>query len=160
LVRQLLQEHREQRSPTEAPGPVEGVGATRVEDAGGVECSERREDERQTKTTSPTVKVPHLGCAPCGSDGLHPPDARRNLTLARYCVEVRRRTTIATVSRAPPRMPLQVAVALDIIHAGRRLPACHAPCGRLTTAFALYTKQRKIRVCGRTISMLIASISA
>ena len=94
LVRQLLQEHREQRSPTEAPGPVEGAGATRVEDAGGVECTERREDERRTETASPTVKVPHLGCAPCGPDGLHPPDAARNLMRARYCVEVRRRTRV------------------------------------------------------------------
>lgn len=129
LVRQLLQEYREQRSPTEVPGPVEGAGATRVEDAGGVECPERREDERRTETASPTVKVPHLGCAPCGPDGLHPSDATRNLTRARYCVEARRRTTIATVSRAPPRMPLQVTVALDIIHAGLRLPARHAACG-------------------------------
>lgn len=129
LVRHLLQEHRGQRSPTEAPGPVEGVGATRVEDAGGVECSQRREDERRTKTASSTVKVPHLRLAPCGPDGLHPSDATRNLTRARYCVEVRRRATIATASRAPPRMPLQVTVALDIIHAGLRLPARHAACG-------------------------------
>ena len=50
LVRRLLQEHRDQRSPREAAVPVEGAGG--VEGAGDVEGSERREHERHTETTS------------------------------------------------------------------------------------------------------------
>ena len=96
LVRKLLQEHRGQRSPREAAGPVEGASA------GGGECSERREHERHTETTSRTVQIPRPGCAPRGHDGLHPLDAALNLPLPRYRVEVRRRMTIATASRAPP----------------------------------------------------------
>ena len=85
LVRKLLQEHRGQRSPREAAGPVEGASA------GGGECSERREHERHTETTSRTVQIPRPGCAPRGHDGLHPLDAALNLPLPRYRVEVRRR---------------------------------------------------------------------
>ena len=116
LVRKLLQEHRGQRSPREAAGPVEGASA------GGGECSERREHERHTETTSRTVQIPRPGCAPRGHDGLHPLDAALNLPLPRYRVEVRRRMTIATASRAPPRTALQFT-ALDIIHTGRLVPA-------------------------------------
>ena len=106
-LRKLLQE---------AAGPVEGASA------GGGECSERREHERHTETTSRTVQIPRPGCAPRGHDGLHPLDAALNLPLPRYRVEVRRRMTIATASRAPPRTALQFT-ALDIIHTGRLVPA-------------------------------------
>ena len=94
LVRKLLQEHRGQRSPREAAGPVEGASAG----GGGHECSERREHERHTETTSRTVQIPRPGCAPRGHDGLHPLDAALNLPLPRYRVEVRRRMTIATAA--------------------------------------------------------------
>ena len=117
LVRKLLQEHRGQPSPREAAGPVEGASAGASAGAGGGECSERREHERHTETTSRTVQIPRPGCAPRGHDGLHPLDAALNLPLPRYRVEVRRRMTIATASRAPPRTALQFT-ALDIIQHG------------------------------------------
>ena len=76
LVRKLLQGHRDQRSPKEAAGPAE--------DTSGVEWLDR-------------------GQYP--ADGLHRLDAALNLLPERYLVEMRRRVTIATASRAPPRTP-------------------------------------------------------
>ena len=97
LVRKLLQRHRDQRSPKEAAGPAE--------DTSGVECSEPREHESHAETTSGTMQVVGLGCARRGHDGLHRLDAALNLLPERYLVEMRRRVTIATASRAPPRTP-------------------------------------------------------
>ena len=97
LVRKLLQGHRDQRSPKEAAGPAE--------DTGGVECSEPHEHESHAETTSGTMQVVGLGCARRGHDGLHRLDAALNLLPERYLVEMRRRVTIATASRAPPRTP-------------------------------------------------------
>ena len=99
LVRKLLQGHRDQRSPKEAAGPAEGKGTS------GVECSEPREHESPAETASGTMQVVGLGCARRGHDGLHRLDAALNLLPERYLVEMRRRVTIATASRAPPRTP-------------------------------------------------------
>ena len=99
LVRKLLQGHRDQRSPKEAAGPAEGKGTS------GVECSEPREHESHAETASGTMQVVGLGCARRGHDGLHRLDAALNLLPERYWVEMRRRVTIATASRAPPRTP-------------------------------------------------------
>ena len=107
LVRKLLQGHRDQRSPKEAAGPAE--------DTSGVECSEPREHESHAETTSGTMQVVGLGCARRGHDGLHRLDAALNLLPERYLVEMRRRVTIATASRAPP-YALEATVVLDIIH--------------------------------------------
>ena len=97
LVRKLLQGHPDQRSPKEAAGPAE--------DTSGVECSEPREHESHAETASGTMQVVGLGCARRGHDGLHRLDAALNLLPERYLVEMRRRVTIATASRAPPRTP-------------------------------------------------------
>ena len=97
LVRKLLQGHRDQRSPKEAAGPAE--------DTSGVECSEPREHESHAETASGTMQVVGLGCARRGHDGLHRLDAALNLLPERYWVEMRRRVTLATASRAPPRTP-------------------------------------------------------
>ena len=97
LVRKLLQGHRDQRSPKEAAGPAE--------DTSGVECSEPHEHESHAETTSGTMQVVGLGCARRGHDGLHRLDAALNRLPERYLVEMRRRVTIATASRAPPRTP-------------------------------------------------------
>ena len=97
LARKLLQGHRDQRSPKEAAGPAE--------DTSGVECSEPREYEGHAETTSGTMQVVGLGCARRGHDGLQRLDAALNLLPERYLVEMRRRVTIATASRAPPRTP-------------------------------------------------------
>ena len=51
------------------------------------------------------MQVVGLGCARRGHDGLHRLDAALNLLPERYLVEMRRRVTIATASRAPPRTP-------------------------------------------------------
>ena len=98
LVRKLLQGHRDQRSPKEAAGLAE-------DDTSGVECSEPREHESHAETASGTMQVVGLGCARRGHDGLHRLDAALNLLPERYLVEMRRRVTIATASRAPPRTP-------------------------------------------------------
>ncbi len=95
LVRKLLQGHHDQRSPGQAAGPAE--------DASGVECSARREHDSHAETTSGTMPVVGLGCARRGHDGLHPLDAALNLLPERSLVYMRRRVTIATASRAPPR---------------------------------------------------------
>ena len=97
LVRKLLQGHRDQRSPKEAAGPAE--------DTSGVECSEPHEHESHAETTSGTMQVVGLGCARRGHDGLHRLDAALNLLPERYLVEMGRRVTIATASRAPPCTP-------------------------------------------------------
>ena len=97
LVRKLLQGHRDQRSPKEAAGPAE--------DTSGVECSEPHEHESHAETTSGTMQVVGLGCARRGHDGLHRLDAALNLLPERYLVEMGRRVTITTASRAPPCTP-------------------------------------------------------
>ena len=98
LVRKLLQGHHDQRSPgQDLAGPAE--------DASGVECSARREHDSHAETTSGTMQVVGLGCARRGHDGLHPLDAALNLLPERSLVDMRRRVTIATASRAPPRTP-------------------------------------------------------
>ena len=86
LVRKLLQEHHDQRSPGETASPAE--------DASGVECSEPCVDDSHTETTS---DARHHG-------GLHPLDAAPNLLPERNLFEMRR-VPIATASRAPPRTP-------------------------------------------------------
>ena len=97
LVRKLLQGHHDQRSPGQAAGPAE--------DASGVECSARREQDSHAETTSGTMQVVGLGCARRGHDGLHPLDAALNLLPERSLNDMRRSVTIATASRAPPRTP-------------------------------------------------------
>ena len=85
LVRKLLQEHHDQRSPGETAGPAE--------DASDAECSEPRVQESHTETTSDARY-----------HGLHPLDAASNPLPERNLFEMRR-VTIATAARAPPRTP-------------------------------------------------------
>ena len=96
LVRKLLQGHHDQRSPGQVAGPAE--------DASGVECSARREQDSHAETTSGTMQVVGLGCARRGYDGLHPLDAALNLLPERSLVDMRRRVTIATASRGHHRV--------------------------------------------------------
>ena len=93
LVRKLLQEHHDQRSPGETAGPAEN--------ASGVECSEPCGHESHTETTAGTMQVVP-GCARRHS--LHPLDAALNLLPERYLFEMRR-VSIAAASRAPPYTP-------------------------------------------------------
>ena len=86
LIRKLLQEHHDQRSPGETAGPAE--------DASGVECSEPCVHDSHTERTSD---------ARYHSD-LQPLGAAPNLLPERNLFEIRR-VPIATASRAPPRTP-------------------------------------------------------
>ena len=119
LVRKLLQEHRGQRSPREAAGPVEGASAG----GGGHECSERREHERHTENDLP-----------------HSADSASGVCAARS-----RRSASARCRAEPAAAPLPCrgaspddhrdrlagtaahgacsSTALDIIHTGRLVPA-------------------------------------
>ena len=85
LVRKLLQEHHDQRSPGETAGPAE--------DASDAECPEPRVQESHTETT-------------CDAryHGPHPLHAASNPLPERNLFEMRR-VTIATAARAPPRTP-------------------------------------------------------
>ena len=95
LVRKLLQEHHDQRSPGETAGPADRRLA--VSSARSRACT-----KVITETTSGTMQVVRPGCA--RRHGLHPLDAALNLLPERYLFEMRR-VTIATASRAPPRTP-------------------------------------------------------
>ena len=94
LVRKLLQEHHDQRSPGETAGPAG--------DASRVECSEPCVHDSHTETTSGTMQV--VGRGGARRHGLRPLDAALNLLPERYLFEMRR-VSIATASRAPPRTP-------------------------------------------------------
>ncbi|MCY4636556.1 MAG: hypothetical protein OXG04_18970 [Acidobacteria bacterium] len=120
LVRKLLQEHHDQRSPGETAGPAE--------DARGVECSEPCVHESHTETSSGRMQVVRPGCA--RRHGLHPLDAALNLLPERYLFEMRR-VGIATASRAPPRTPWKLQWYSTIIHvAGRCGERCSSPAHR------------------------------
>ena len=86
LIRKLLQEHHDQRSPGETAGPAE--------DASGVECSEPCVHDSPTERTSDARH----------HDDLQPLGAAPNLLPERSLFEIRR-VRIATTSRAPPRAP-------------------------------------------------------
>ena len=105
LVRKLLQEHHDQRSPGETAGPAE--------DASGVECSEPCVHESHTETTSGTMQVVRPGCA--RRHGLHPLDAALNLLPERYLFEMRR-VSIATAFARTTAYAREATVVLDIIH--------------------------------------------
>ena len=108
LVRKLLQGHHDQRSPGQVAGPAE--------DASGVECSARREQDSHAETTSGTMQVVGLGCARRGHDGLHPLDAALNLlperSLGRYAPPRDHRDRFAGTTA----YALEATVVLDIIH--------------------------------------------
>jgi len=148
LVRKLLQEHRDQRSPREVAGPVEGASSGTVEGAGtvkgatagavegasGVECPGAAAAPVPHGNDRPaTVQVPRPDCAPRGHDGLHPLEAALNLPLARYGVEVCRRTTSATAAPGP-------AVHAAAGHSSTR----HRPPGRPRGGHAAPTEKSRI----------------
>ena len=115
LIRKLLQEHHDQRSPAETAGPADN--------ASGVECSEPCLHDSHTETTSGTMQVVRPGCA--RRHGLHPLDAALNLLPVRYLFE-RRRGTIATASRAPPRTSWKPQRYSTSSRSQRRCAACGA----------------------------------
>jgi len=83
LMRQLLQEHLNNRGPGKCDQPVC--------DAEGVERSRVRLQERELETIFGTVSIERAGYGRQGTESLHPMDAELNLPDERYSLEMRRR---------------------------------------------------------------------
>jgi hypothetical protein len=86
LMRVLLQEHLDKRSPGHCMQPVQ--------DADGVERKLTRAQHREIETVFGTVTVDRVGYGRKGSQSLHPLDAELNLPDERYSLELRRRVAI------------------------------------------------------------------
>ncbi len=84
LMRKLLQEHLDNRSPGQCDDPP-------VEGADGVVRSRVRLQERELETVFGTVLVERAGYGQQGVKSLHPLDAELNLPDERYSLEMRRR---------------------------------------------------------------------
>ena len=83
LMRIMLQEHLDNRSPGQCEQPVsgsDGIGRSRV-----------RLQERKLETVFGTVSVERAGYGKKGTESLHPLDAELNLPDERYSLELRRR---------------------------------------------------------------------
>jgi hypothetical protein len=83
LMRQLLQEHLNNRGPGQCDPPVEGTD--------GFVRSRMRLQERKLETVFGTVSVERAGYGQQGAESLHPLDAELNLPDERYSLELRRR---------------------------------------------------------------------
>lgn len=86
LLRRLLQEHLDLRSP--------GTAAEPVRDAQGVEREPTRPHERTLGSVFGPVSVRRVGYGAEGSESLHPLDGALNLPLERYSHELRRRSAV------------------------------------------------------------------
>ena len=84
LMRKLLQEHLDNRSPGQCDDPP-------VEGADGVVRSRVRLQQRELETVFGTVSVERAGYGQQGVKSLHPLDAELNLPEERYSLEMRRR---------------------------------------------------------------------
>ena len=83
LMRKLLQEHLDNRSPGKCDQPVCG--------ADGLERPRVRLQERKLETVFGTVSVERAGYGQAGVESLHPLDAELNLPDERYSLELRHR---------------------------------------------------------------------
>ena len=83
LMRILLQEHLDSRSPGHCNKPVSG--------SDGINRSRLRLQERKLETVFGTVSVERAGYGKEGAESLHPLDAELNLPDERYSLELRRR---------------------------------------------------------------------
>ena len=84
LMRKLLQEHLDNRSPGQCDEPA-------VPGADGVVRSHVRLQQRELETVFGTVSVERAGYGQPGVSSLHPLDAELNLPDERYSLEMRRR---------------------------------------------------------------------
>lgn len=82
LMRRLLQEHLDSRSPGQCVEPVIG--------ADGVERLRVRPQERKVETVFGTVEESRAGYGQEGVNSLHPLDAELNIPPERYSLEMRR----------------------------------------------------------------------
>ena len=83
LMRIMLQEHLDNRSPGQCEHAVTG--------SDGIERSRVRLQERKLETVFGTVSVQRAGYGKKGADSLQPLDAELNLPDERYSLELRRR---------------------------------------------------------------------
>lgn len=83
LMRTLLQEHLDNRSPGQCKQPVSG--------SDGINRSRVRLQERKLETVFGTVSVERAGYGKKGAESLHPLDAELNLPDERYSLELRHR---------------------------------------------------------------------
>ena len=83
LMRLMLQEHLNNRSPGQCNLPVRGND--------GIDRSQVRLQERKLETVFGTVSVERAGYGEKGVKSLHPLDAELNLPYERYSLELRRR---------------------------------------------------------------------
>jgi hypothetical protein len=83
LMRIMLQEHLDKRSPGQCEQPVSG--------SDGIDRSRVRLQERKLETVFGTVSVQRAGYGKKGVGSLHPLDADLNLPDDRYSLELRRR---------------------------------------------------------------------
>ena len=83
LMRIMLQEHLNNRSPGQCNQPVRGND--------GIDRSQVRLQERKLETVFGTVSVERAGYGKEGVESLHPLDAELNLPHERYSLELRRR---------------------------------------------------------------------
>lgn len=83
LMRRIMQDHLDRRSPGEAKGPVR--------DSDGDERTRVRLQERALETVFGTVSLERAGYGREGADSLHPLDGELNLPPERYSLELRRR---------------------------------------------------------------------
>jgi hypothetical protein len=83
LMRIMLQEHLDKRSPGQCEQPVSG--------SDGIDRSGVRLQERKLETVFGTVSVQRAGYGKKGVESLHPLDAELNLPDDRYSLELRRR---------------------------------------------------------------------
>lgn len=83
LMRTLLQEHLDNRSPGQCERPVSG--------SDGIDRSRVRLQERKLETVFGTVSVERAGYGKKGAESLHPLDAELNLPDERYSLELRHR---------------------------------------------------------------------
>ncbi|MBI5590265.1 MAG: ISKra4 family transposase [Deltaproteobacteria bacterium] len=86
LMRVLLQEHLNKRSPGQCEHPVK--------DADGVARKLTRAQPREIETVFGTVTLERVGYGMKGTESLHPLDAELNLPDERYSLELRRRIAI------------------------------------------------------------------
>jgi len=83
LMRIMLQEHLDNRSPGNCEKPVSG--------SDGIDRCRLRLQERKLETVFGTVSVERAGYGKEGAESFHPLDAELNLPHERYSLELRRR---------------------------------------------------------------------
>lgn len=83
LMRRLLQEHLDSRSPGRCDAPVHG--------ADGIDRPRVRLQDRKVETVFGTVETNRAGYGQEGAESLHPMDAELNLPPERYSLELRHR---------------------------------------------------------------------